>query len=473
MTHRKARAATLASLLALSPVALAQAPSPDSAHGASAGPSANPGHGASPTPTANPTSGAKPADGAMPNASASATAPAMPPGHPPTQSPQAASPHAAAPQDQVLNDPELPAGTIEAQIVDPLEAPVPGIDVRLGIMFQKISEGESRSQKSSKADAAGRVRFEGLSATSEYSYRVTIKNGPAEYASHPFNLNERMGQRVILHSYPTTSDPESIVLGMRGTIYVEPRDDIFQFEVFFKVFNMSQVAWVPNDTVMRLPEGFKAFSGTESMFDAGFVVEEGRGARLKGTFPPGQRDVSFRFQTPKSTESTATFNVGLPPRVADLQVLALSNPQMGMSVDGFEPSEEVLGKNGDHARVTRKVLRRGERAPTEITATLTGLPVPGSGRWVASGLAALIALVGLGVASGKLPVAVEKRATSDRVRARELLFDELVELEATRRRGDIGPRAYQQAKAQLVAAVARLGLPSEKKKRPKNKRAPA
>lgn len=398
----------------------------------------------------------------------------MPPGHPPTgASPHGASPHGAAPQDQVLNDPALPPGVIEAQIVDAQEAPVPNLDVRLGVMFQKISEGESRSQKTLKANSAGIARFEGLASESEYSYRITIKNGPAEYASPPFNLNERMGQRVILHSYPVTSDPQSIVLGMRGTIYVEPRDDIFQFEVFFKVFNMGQVAWVPSDAIMRLPEGFKAFSATESMFDAGFAAEEGRGARLKGTFPPGQRDASFRFQLPKSTESTASFTIGLPPSVVDLQVIALSNPQMTMSVDGFEPAKEVLGKNGDHALLTRKVLRRGERAPSHIVATLTGLPVPGPGRWVASGLAAMIALVGLGIASGKLPIAVEKRASSDRARARELLFDELVELEATRRRGEIGPRAYERAKAQLVAAVARLGLPSEKKKRVKSKRAPA
>lgn len=457
MTPRSLCAAVFASLLAPAPLALGQAPSESPK--ATAAPSAKP----------NP-----PVDASgNPAASATATVPGMPPGHPPTTSPQGASPHAAAPQDQVLNDPELPAGTIEAQIVDPREAPIPGVEVRLGIMFQKVSEGESRSQKLVKADASGRARFQGLSTASEYSYRVTIKNGPAEYASHPFNLNERMGQRVILHSYPTTADPDSISLGMRGTIYVEPRDDIFQFEVFFKVFNMGQVAWVPENTVMRLPEGFKAFSPTESMFDAGFVVEEGRGARLKGTFPPGQRDVSFRFQTPKSTESTATFSVGLPPRVADLQVIALSNPQMGMSVDGFEPTQEVLGKNGDHARLTRKVLRRGERPPTQINVTLTGLPVPGPGRWVASGIAALIAIFGLGVASGKLPITADKRIGSDRVRARELLFDELVELEATRRRGEIGPRAYEQAKALLVAAVARLGLPSEKKKRPKTKRATA
>jgi hypothetical protein len=340
-------------------------------------------------------------------------------------------------------------------------------------MFQKISEGESRSQKLGKTDALGRARFEGLTASSEYSYRITMKKGSAEFASAPFNLHERMGQRVILHSYAVTSNPAEIVLGMRGSIYVEPRDDLFQFEVFFKVFNMSQVAWVPDGVVMRLPDGFKAFSATESMFDAGFVVEEGRGARLKGTFPPGQRDVSFRFQTPKTTESTATFNVGLPPQVADLQVLALSSPQMTMSVDGFNTPEEVLGKNGDHALITRKVLRRGDTPLTHITATLNGLPVPGPGRWVASGTAALIALIGLLIASGKLPIAADARVETDRARARELLFEELVELEETRRRGEIGPRAYDKARSLLVAGVARLGLPPEKKKRTKSKRASA
>jgi hypothetical protein len=136
---------------------------------------------------------------------------------------------------------------------------------------------------------------------------------------------------------------------------------------------------------------------------------------------------------------------------------------MGLSIDGFPPTQEVVGRNGDHALITRKALRRGDAPITDFVATLTGLPVPGPGRWIASAIAAAIAALGFVFASGKLRTLPDGRSDGDRDRARELLLDELVELELARKQGGIGPRAYEQARAALVGGITRLGLPGAKK----------
>jgi len=69
---------------------------------------------------------------------------------------RAQSPHgqAEAPPatDRVEPAPELPRGSIEAVLLDGNEQPLANREVRLGILFQKIAEGESRSTKTAKTN---------------------------------------------------------------------------------------------------------------------------------------------------------------------------------------------------------------------------------------------------------------------------------------------------------------------------------
>ena len=129
----------------------------------------------------------------------------------------------------------------------------------------------SLAARRGRADASGKVTFSGLDQSTNYSYRVTVKSGAAEYASNPFQFRENVGHRVLLHSYPVTREIKGSMIGMRGFVYIEPRDDVFQFEVLFRVFNVGRVTWVPSgSTFMRLPEGYKAFKANESMADTRF-----------------------------------------------------------------------------------------------------------------------------------------------------------------------------------------------------------
>ena len=93
---------------------------------------------------------------------------------------------------------------------------------------------------------------------------------------------------------------------------------------------------------MRLPSGFKAFSAQKGMSGAGFELAEGEGARLKGTIDPGQHDVSFRFQVPKSGESDAAFHIGALPRTAELRVVARAGDHAEVEVVGERGEREAL-----------------------------------------------------------------------------------------------------------------------------------
>ena len=372
---------------------------------------------------------------------------------------------------------DLPAGTIEAQIVDDKDQPVPHVEVRLAVMFQSIAEGESKSQRLGRADANGKVKFSGLERGGNFSYRVTIKSGAAEYASPPLQLREAAGHRVLLHSYPVTRDVQASMVGMRGFIYVEPRDDVFQFEVLFRVFNVGRTTWVPSNTSMRLPEGYKAFKANESMSDTRFEADGAEGARLLGTFSPGQHDISFRFQMPKPTESAASFSLGLPPHVAEIRVIAEASPNMKLDVDGFEPPQTTVNQTGERVLVTRRVMQRGAELKG-FTVLLTGLPVPGPGRWIAVLIAAGLALTGVGTARGWFVARVKgarKIALQDVTQAREILLSELVLLQKARESEQIGPGAYDQARRILIDSLARIGAQepttaAPKKRKPKGVR---
>jgi hypothetical protein len=201
---------------------------------------------------------------------------------------------------------------------------------------------------------------------------------------------------------------------------------------------------------------------------------EGRGARLAGTYPPGQRDVSFRFQVPKPADPQVTFKARPPPRTVEQRVIAVAGKNMTLSVDDFEPVQDATGPRGDRVLVTRKLVSRGSPEVGPFVVTLSGLPVPGSGRWVAAALALAFAFVGGAAAAGKLSLVSTERTEGDRARARELLLDELVSLEHAKQRSEIGPSAYERTRRALADSLARIGLPSEAKraKRPaKEKRA--
>jgi hypothetical protein len=384
---------------------------------------------------------------------AASSAQALPPGHP--------APAAAAvepEEDAVMPSPNVPVGTIRVKLVGADGQPLPNTEVKLGVQFNKIAEGEKKTELRAKTDLDGIASFSHLTIGADFSYRANASSGPAQYASDPIQLRGDAGVDVLLHVYPVTRNIQEAAIGAIVFVYVETRDDVFQFEVLARYGNRSRLSWVPEDASMSLPEGFKAFKAGEAMGDVRFEEDPGRGVKLRGTFSPGQQSASFRFQVPRHGESSASFQFGLPPHVGEARFIAEAAPSMELDVDGFEKRQIDVSQTGQRVLVTRRVAMRGQaNGLGPFTAQLSGIPTPGWGRWVAALLAAGLALLGFAAFRGKVGHETQAELQErDAARAKRVLLDEVVDLTRARQADRVGPSTYESARRALVDALSRV-----------------
>jgi hypothetical protein len=423
-------------------------------------------------------SATKPASSAaVPGASAAPADGALPPGHPsldgdsnPDSDPDpddAANVPPGHPSMEAGNPPatrvspavELPPGTIEVLLRDEANRPVANAPLKLGILRQEVATGDSHEDRGAITDASGEVRFQDLQRSSSYSYRIMSERGAATYASESFRLDETAGRRVVLQVYPVVRDIRQALVGMRGVLFVQPREDVFQFEASFQVLNVGQITWVPDDVRMPLPDGAKAFRANESQNDTR-VDRKGTGdLELLGTYSPGQHDVGYTFQVDNKHDAARSFRVALPPHVAELRIVAEAGKETTLHVDGFPDAEPMQGQDGSRLLVTGKQLMRGEPALATVTINLDGLPVPSSGRWYAVAIAAALFVGGLFWARVAPETESSKSERSaDLTQAIDLILDELMILERLHRESRIGPRTYSEARVALLDALGRLGF---------------
>ncbi len=362
------------------------------------------------------------------------------------------------PEDVSTVDPSLPTGSIVVDVVDGQGAPLSGVAVQLLSQFESIAEGKSQSQKQATTDASGRVTFSGLGDSLHLSHRVRIDRQGARTEVEPFSLGTKGGQRVLLHVYPVTHDIREAFVGMRGFAFVEQRDGNFVFDLAFRVINMSQVTWLPKDVVLTLPKDATPLDLARNGAEKGFV-EGPKGVELVGTYPPGQKDVQFQFQVPIRNRESESFELGLPPHLVELRVLAEQTPGLRLGVPGFDDAEPTRGPDGKRMLFTRRVMQPGQDEMSRIRIDLAGLPVPGPARYIACALALCVAAAGVFYASRRGRRAQEELA-ADRAAAERVLLDELLALERSHRSGLVGPKTYEQGKRELLNALSRLTEPT-------------
>jgi hypothetical protein len=386
----------------------------------------------------------------------------LPPGHPtmPSGHPDMAQGGAAnaanpgvfdPPPDAEQEDPNLPTGTIVVELQDWNNVPIPHSDVTIGILHQSVAKGESREHKAAITDEKGLARVDGLETGSGVAYRITVVRDAATFAAMPFQLPASRGEHVTLHVYDVTRSIKDSLIVMQGILFAEVKDDRIQIEQIVTVFNLGKVAWVPDDVVMRLPTDFTALSSQQMMNDQGVDSVDKVGGRLHGTFAPGRHEVQFRWQVPYSGQREVEFDVGLPPHVAVMRVMAGGAQGVKLIVTGFPEAQSKTDNQGARVLVTEKQVRRGEPFDS-MHVRLEGLPTPGYGRIIATCLAGSGVLLGIGFACG-LGAKPEKKGREKSARAR--LLAELLELEEARQAGDVGPKTYERARRELVDAIAR------------------
>ena len=398
---------------------------------------------------------------------------ALPPGHPhvsdevPGQPPGAdddepSDPHADRdprffnpPEDVVSDDPSLPVGTIVVTIKDAEDKPIARAPVTLGVLHSTVAKGDSTEHLARDGDEVGSVRFDGLAIGSGHTYRVSTTRGPATYAHAPFSLTDKVGKRVTVHSYEVSGSLEDLPVAMQGLVYVSLREDSIQVEQLLSVYNLGPVAWVA-DMPVQLPKGFKAFNKQEAMDDARVEEVPGAGAAIRGTFPPGRRDLDFRYQVPLEDESKQTLRLRLPQRVAQARVIAEASRSMMLEVTGFPPAKHVEGRDGKRLLVTEQQVARATGGLTALDVTLSGLPTLGPGRWIAVALAILALGSGIIYFARSAGGPLDTDAQQDLAEAREALLGEIVALERAHQNGEVGPKTYARVRPALIDALARI-----------------
>jgi|GEM_PF-612995 len=353
-----------------------------------------------------------------------------------------------APEDGAMEDPTLPAGTLEIHIADPSGKPIPNTAVTLGVLYNSVAKGESRKRLSLTTNAIGVAKVDNLETGSTVAYRPMVISDGATFSAMPFRMPDRGGMRAVLHVYPVVEAIEQALVVSQSVIYAEVKDDRVQVQQMFKIYNFGKNAWVPKDLVVPLPENFTAFTTQQGMSDVGVEAVPNKGVRIHGTFGPGQHMLEFRWQLPYAGEAEVRFDVGMAPHMAASRVIAPASKDMTLEVPGFPPPQSTSDGMGQRALITEAQLRKEDPTLKAVSVVIRGLPTEGPGKLIATALAAGGILFGL-------VLGAQKPSSRDRKNERARLLAEIEELERAHLAGDVGPKTYEKARRELLDELAR------------------
>jgi hypothetical protein len=338
-----------------------------------------------------------------------------------------------------LPAPELRDGTVTVRVVrEALGNDAPGQQVRVTV------GGTSRT---ATTDEEGRAEFSGL-PPGEARAEVTVDGETLQ--SQPFAVPSSGGVRVALvaglaraadrkkqeeaAALAAPATKGAVVLGADTRILMEfSNDSLFAFYVLEIVNNARMRVDIGGPLRIQLPEQAVNAQIREGSSPAAEV--DGTLLTVNGPFAPGTTSVQVEYNVrfASATEQIVQpFPVPLERTIVGIEKVG----NLGLASPQFTEVGEVSDERG-----TVFVLGRGGSVPagTPLTFTLSNLPVHSrTSRYVALGLALLIAAVGTWLAM------TPKSATADRkalIQRRDTLLSELAQLEAKKRDGTISDRA--------------------------------
>ena len=389
----------------------------------------------------------------------------LPPGHPDISSLKApgANPAGGMPRprtNSVMGDQSLPPGSIDVVVLDADDRPVAGAPLELRVLRRSMDPGAEPSSQTLpvKASALGSYRFDGLSTGQSVSYLLSTKRGPATFSAEPFGLGVDHGLRVRLHSYETTSRMDEAQVELAVMVVLEIGESSLSVDHLVRVTNFGAKAWVPAGLELALPEGYAAFDTPDSMSDVGaHELPDGR-VGFEGTFPPGPTDFNYSYQVPLAGTTEQTMDISLPPGTTWTRLVAGASGGMDLRATGFPAAKPGRSPDGKRILVAE---RKGSAtmAPSSVQLTLSGLPASGPARWVALGLALVLAIAAAAFTGAAVVRSRGARAAAERddlEEARAALLDEIAELEQARRKGRIADDEYEAIRRALLDALARL-----------------
>jgi hypothetical protein len=351
---------------------------------------------------------------------------------------------------------------------------MPGVDVILGSVASSIAKGDTHKRLTATSGPTGEARFANLETATNIAYRLSIVRDGATYAAAPFQLSAG-GMRTTINVYPVTTDAKGAQFAAQGLVYIELRDEVISVEEVYRVFNIGNVTWLPNNTTVSLPNGFKAFAAQKAMSDVGFDAAD-TGARFRGTISPGAHDASFRFQIPFDGNDEMEIDLGLLPNVQLFRVMTEAPRGMTVEVPGFPPPEPSTNNNGQRILVTERESTRPDPTFQRVRVRLHNLPTRPAGRWVAVSLAVASVVGGLAYVYAPKPKpkkGSKKGAKKDEgresspldpqtvERTRQQILDDIRKLDEAFARDEIGPKTYERERRLAIDALAQLIVSAE------------
>lgn len=358
------------------------------------------------------------------------------------------------PEDGGKVDPTLAKGTIVLFVGDAFDQPVDGAEVELLIVHESVAQGKSTETKTGRTDANGEITFAGLSYGSGHSYAMRSTRGPATFQVGPIGLNDKGGVRAFLHVFDSTNDIEQAGILGRTEVQLTFKEDVIVVSCSVTYLNRSPYAWVAEREI-KLPPGFKALTTPDGMSPS--LVPTDTGAILRGTLPPGEAELGFRYHLPLEKDGNQVLRLPFLPNIVQVAVGMEASKSMELVGKGFDPAKRSSDPTGKSWLVTYRNAKDRSDYITVADLTITGLPTRAIGSWVALALALAAAGVAtVYVASRRHSVELPADTIADLEDAKQALLKEFVSLERARKKGEIGPKTYERIRRGMLDALARI-----------------
>jgi hypothetical protein len=302
---------------------------------------------------------------------------------------------------------------------------------------------------STRVISSGDVRFAGVAPGKLYYVEAQFEGRLQR--TPPFHTLPGRGAEIslILHSRPLLS------FHINGWI-----DDAFMgFSGQVSIFNTSSMPWNPGreGIVIPLPKGFIGGRVDEEMATQ-VKLDPDRGLLWRGVLPPGNVQFVSGFSLPVQ-DGKVQFAQDLPFGVFNSSLVMLKNP--GMQLIGLPPGVRAFDAKARNGRDMYVINNINIPEGQSMVFTIAGLPhVPASQRytrWLVGGLVVVLLAWAMTIIFIHRPrealvmggKAADKGGGRKLAREREELLDQLVDLEAKKKRGEVTGEAYERARGRL------------------------
>ena len=267
-------------------------------------------------------------------------------------------------------------------------------------------------------------------------------------------LTDKGGVRAFLHVFDSTADIEQAGILGRTEVQISFKEDVIVVSCSVTYLNRSPYAWVAEREI-KLPPGFKALTTPDGMSPA--LVPTETGAILRGTLPPGEVELGFRYHLPLEKDGSQDLRLPFLPNIVQVAVGMEASKSMEIAGKGFDAAKRSADPSGKSWLITyRNAKERGDYIPN-AELTISGLPTRAIGSWVALFLALAAAGVSVTyVISRRNQVALPADSMADLEDAKQALLKEFVSLERARKQGEIGPKTYDRIRRAMLDALARI-----------------